>query len=210
MMWFMDDVKPVQVSSFGSDLQFRPENKPAGAGHTCMLDCPACIEEECMYSARKNYLEPEMHWMHYAFQHLQGRETPREDAHKSLLDPNNKFARCVWDCEHDLVDHQTVIVNFEDGVTGTFVLIGGSAKAERNIHIVGTKGEIKGVFQDSKYVIRKAAPNDTFEETRWLTAMVTFRLRWIFADVSSALRISILSMQQQTCLLTMQSGQDAM
>lgn len=165
MMWFMDDVKPVQVSSFGSDLQFRPENKPTGAGHTCMVDCPACIESECMYSARKNYLEPEMHWMHYAFQHLQGRDTPREEAHKSLLDPNNKFARCVWDCEHDLVDHQTVIVNFEDGVTGTFVLIGGSAKAERNIHIVGTKGEIKGVFQDSKYVIRKAAPNDTFEET---------------------------------------------
>lgn len=164
MMWFMEDIKPARVSSFGSDIQFQPGNKPDGAGCNCMLYCPADVEAECIYSARKNYLEPEMHWMHYAFQHLQGRDTSKEDARKSLMDPQNNFGRCVWDCKHDLVDHQTVIVNFENGVTGTFVLVGGSAKAERNIHIIGTKGEIKGVFQDSQYVIRKAAPNDTFEE----------------------------------------------
>ena len=38
-------------------------------------------------------------------------------------------------------------------------MIGGSAKSERNIHIVGTKGEIKGTFEDSRYVIRKMLPS---------------------------------------------------
>ena len=58
------------------------------------------------------------------------------------------------------MDHQTVIVNFANGATGTFSMIGGSAKSERNIHIVGTHGEIKGTFEDSRYVLRRMAPNE--------------------------------------------------
>ena len=38
-------------------------------------------------------------------------------------------------------------------------MIGGSAKSERNIHVVGTRGEIKGTFEDSRYVLRKMEPN---------------------------------------------------
>ena len=38
-------------------------------------------------------------------------------------------------------------------------MIGGSAKSERNIHIVGTMGEIKGTFEDSRYIVRKMAPS---------------------------------------------------
>jgi hypothetical protein len=47
-------------------------------------------------------------------------------------------------------------------------MVGGCAKPERNIHIVGTRGEIKGTFDDSRYVVRKMAPADSvlgFEET---------------------------------------------
>ena len=53
------------------------------------------------------------------------------------------------------MDHQSVLVNFESGATGTLNMIGGTAKAERNIHIIGTKGEIKGIFDDSVYEIRR-------------------------------------------------------
>ena len=37
-------------------------------------------------------------------------------------------------------------------------MVGGSAKPERNIHIVGTRGEIKGTFEDSKFVLRHMDP----------------------------------------------------
>ena len=38
-------------------------------------------------------------------------------------------------------------------------MVGGAARAERNIHIVGTLGEIKGTFEDSKYLVRQMTPN---------------------------------------------------
>ena len=38
-------------------------------------------------------------------------------------------------------------------------MVGGCAKPERNIHIVGTLGEIKGTFEDSRYVLRKMSPS---------------------------------------------------
>lgn len=165
MMWLKGGAKPVSVASFGSDFQFRPENKPEGAGNNCMIDCPKAIEEECIFSCRKNYLEPEMHWQPYVCRALEGGDTSYEACKKSLMEPDNNFGRCVWDCKHDVVDHQAVIVNFEDGVTGTFTLVGAVPRAERKLHITGTKGELKGVFEDSTFVIRKVAPNNTYEET---------------------------------------------
>ena len=37
-------------------------------------------------------------------------------------------------------------------------MVGGSARPARNIHILGTTGEILGVFEDSKFVVRKIDP----------------------------------------------------
>ncbi|MBQ4258722.1 MAG: Gfo/Idh/MocA family oxidoreductase [Lachnospiraceae bacterium] len=164
MMWMMGGVKPTSVASFGSDYQFKPENKPQGAGKNCMIDCPAAIEGKCAYSARKNYLEPEIKWKQYVYKCLEGQELTYENCKNSLMDPDNIFGKCVWDCEHDVMDHQTVIVNFENGVVGNFIMTGGSSRPERNIHIIGTKGEIKGIFQDSKFVIRKPQGGTGYEE----------------------------------------------
>ena len=70
---------------------------------------------------------------------------------------DNPYGKCVWDCERDgNVDHQALIINFASGATGTFSMVGGTAIPERNIHIVGTLGEIKGTFETSKYTIKKA------------------------------------------------------
>lgn len=164
MMWMMGGKKPVAVASFGSDYQFKPENKPQGAGKYCMLDCPAAVEEKCAYSARKNYLEPEIKWSQYVCRRLQGTELTYENCRNSLMDPENPYGRCVWDCEHDVMDHQSVIVNFENGAVGSFTMAGGAAKGERSIHIIGTKGEIKGILQESKFVIRKAKGGTSYGE----------------------------------------------
>ena len=167
MMWMNSGAKPVRVASFGSDLQFRPENKPTGAGTHCLLNCPPEVEKNCIYSARKNYLEPKIHWTQYVYRSIEGQELTDENCRKSLMDPENRFGQCVWNVPHDVVDHQSVIVQFSNGVLGTFSLVGGAAKPERKIHIVGTRGEIKGVFQDSKYVIRKPTDGNRYEETEY-------------------------------------------
>lgn len=154
MLWMMKETQPCAVASFGSDYQFGTDRKPEGAGNRCMTDCP--MASACYFSADSNYLAAER-WKQYVWKALEGELTDERKAESLRTD--NPYGKCVWDFERDgNVDHQTVIVNFANGATGTFSMVGGSAKSERNIHIVGTHGEIKGTFEDSHYVVRSMAP----------------------------------------------------
>lgn len=157
MMWMMKGTQPVSVASFGSDFQFGADRKPEGAGSQCLIDCP--LSKECCYSAESNYLT-HPRWGHYLWRCLDGEEDKSPERKRQSLETDNPYGNCVWDFERDgNVDHQTVMVNFANGAVGSFSMVGGSAKAERNIHIVGTKGEIKGTFEDSYYVLRRRDPN---------------------------------------------------
>ncbi len=157
LLWMMKETEPVAVSSFGSDFQFGTKRKPIGAGNRCMADCP--YVDECIFSAKANYLAAPR-WKQYVWKSLEGLGELTEEMKEKSLKTDNPYGKCVWDFERDgNVDHQTVIVNFSNGATGSFNMIGGSAKSERNIHIVGTKGEIKGTFEDSRYVVRTMVPD---------------------------------------------------
>lgn len=158
MMWMMEGVKPVELSSFGSDFLFKKDKKPNHAGKKCLVDCP--IEKDCIYSAKQNYLKPPYRWGFYVWESLEGMEVNDEIKENSLKE-DNPYGRCVWECERDgNVDHQSVLIHFENGATGTFNMIGNASRPERNIHIIGTKGEIKGIFDDSSLVIRKPCPQE--------------------------------------------------
>lgn len=155
MLWMMNETQPVSVASFGSDFQFGKERKPDGAGTRCMTDCP--YVDTCHFSAKSNSF---LKWSQYLWKCLEGKGELTDEMKENSLKTDNPYGKCVWDFERDgNVDHQTVMVNFANGATGTFSMVGGSAKSERNIHIVGTKGEIKGTFEDSRYVIRTMAPD---------------------------------------------------
>ncbi|WP_051620795.1 Gfo/Idh/MocA family protein [Paenibacillus sp. UNC451MF] len=151
MTWMNGDVNPVKVSSFGSLLQFRAENAPAGAGTRCLVDCS--IEESCPYSARKNYIEQRLWNAYVTYNKHLGVAVSDEELAESLR-TDSPYGRCVWHCDNDVVDHQTVIVEFSDGSTATHVMTGGVSKRGRSIHIIGTKGEIQGEMEEGAYVIR--------------------------------------------------------
>lgn len=153
LMWMKSGVAPRQIASFGSDFQFSLEKRPLGAGKRCLVDCP--LESECDYSAGKLCIDHPDRWGFYIWDELGRKGEPSlEDKIRSLR-TDNPYGLCAWDCGHENVDHQSVLINFQDGATGTLNMVGGAAKPERNIHIVGTKGEIKGVFDDSIIDIRK-------------------------------------------------------
>ena len=120
------------------------------------------MEKECPYSAKSCHVDTTW-FSQYVWKSLEDVEARGEltyDKKIESLSTDNPYGKCVWDFERDgNVDHQTIIFNFANGATGTFTLSGGSAKSERNIHIVGTKGELKGTFEDSKYVIRYRKPD---------------------------------------------------
>ena len=158
MMWMMAETRPVAVSSFGSKFQFKPENAPKEAGTRCLVD-------SCRYSAKRLYLDQPERWAFYIWDKLEGIENPTDEDRINLLKGDSNYGRCIYKCNNNVVDHQSVLVQFANGATGTHNMVGGSSKAQRHIHIVGTKGEIYGDFEESKYVVSKIHPTKTDERT---------------------------------------------
>lgn len=153
MMWLMQNTTPVSVSSVGSIFQFKPENAPEGAGTRCTVDCP--LVDTCRYSAKKIYLQHPNRWTCYAWADMEAKEDlTEEDRINSFLN-GNPYNRCIYKCDNTVVDHQSVLVNFKNGATGTHNLVGGAAKSQRKIHIIGAKGEISGVFEENKFTVSK-------------------------------------------------------
>src|SRR5690606_11589687 len=126
LVWMMGGVAPRAVASLGGRMFFREDKAPAGAGTLCLLDCP--IEESCLYSARKLYLDHPKRWRTYVWESIEHIADPTPEQKIESLRTDNPFARCVWKCDNDMVDHQSVLIEFENGTTATHNMIGGSAK----------------------------------------------------------------------------------
>lgn len=150
MMWLKGGA-PKSIASFGGRFLFRPEKAPKGAADRCM-DCP--VECACDYSAIKMYIDHPERWRFYVWTELEGKPDATIEDKIALLKGGSPFGRCVYACDNDCVDHQTVSIEFMDGATGSFNMIGASGKDERTLHIVGTRAELYGSFEDGVYTVR--------------------------------------------------------
>ena len=157
MMWMMAETEPEKITSFGGKYQFIPENAPEGAGTVCMKDCPHV--DTCVYSTKRLYIDHPDRWAFYVWDKLEHIENPTIEDKIALMKSDSPYARCIYKCDNDVVDHQSVLVNFESGATGTHNMVGGSSQSLRKIHIIGTKGEIFGNFEESKYTVLKINPS---------------------------------------------------
>ncbi len=153
MMWLMNETLPDTVSAHGSIYQFKKENAPENAGTVCMVDCP--LVDTCRYSSKKIYLEHPDRWTCYVWAQLETIENPTIEQKAELLKSGSPYGRCIYKSDNNVVDHQSVLVNFKNGATGTHNMVGGSAKSLRKIHIIGTKGEISGNFEENKFVVSR-------------------------------------------------------
>lgn len=157
IMWMMSETKPKQISSFGGKFQFKPENSPKEAGTICMKDCP--LVDTCVYSTKRLYIDHPDRWAFYVWDALEGKKNITIEDKIALMKSDNPYARCIYKCDNNVVDHQSVLINFESGATGTHNMVGGSAEPRREIHIIGTKGEIFGNFEESKFTVLKIDPS---------------------------------------------------
>jgi predicted dehydrogenase len=127
------------VSSFGSLVHFKPENKPDNSGMRC-VDCD--FEPYCPYSALKIYLrfleKGNTGWPVSVI-------TPdaTEKGIRQAL-KEGPYGRCVYDCDNDVVDHQVVNMEFEGNLTATFTMTAFTKARPRETKIFGTHGEIYG------------------------------------------------------------------
>ena len=127
-----------RVHSFGSLTYFTRENCPEGAPDYCVQGCPH--SDECCYDAIKVYVKDEENlWFREAC--TQKKKPTNEEVMEAIS--TNNYGRCVFKCDNNVVDHQVVNLEFEDGATVSFNMCAFNAKG-RSIRIMGTKGELVG------------------------------------------------------------------
>jgi predicted dehydrogenase len=139
--WLAD--RPARrVASFGGLAHYRAEQAPAGAPERCTDGCPA--QADCPHDAVRFYVGPDdglaRHWPW-----VDVSPDPSRDARRRALE-TGRYGRCVYRCDNDALDHQTVAIEFEGGLTASFALHGLAAQEQRTIRVTGTRGELRGLL----------------------------------------------------------------
>ena len=118
-------------------------------GHRCLVDCK--IEDTCPYSAAKIYLRDE-EWYSDTIRKVVALEATPEALTEALK--TGLYGRCVYRCDNNVVDHQVVNLQFEDGVTASFTMCAFTQSGSRVMNIMGTKGQIVCDMEKSEIEVR--------------------------------------------------------
>lgn len=141
LLWLMNK-SCVRVSSTGSLFEFNSAKAPAGAAKRCLDGCAA--KENCPYDAEKIYIDHALVKKDFASWTLPvlALDPTRENVLQALK--TGPYGRCVYACDNNVVDHQAVNMEFEDGSVASFVMCGLTHECSREIRVMGTRGDIVG------------------------------------------------------------------
>ena len=137
---FWNMARPVsRLHSFGFLNHFRPENAPEGATQRCTDGCPAA--EQCPFDARPLYLNME----NEGFPVVTIAEDLSLAGRQHALE-TGPYGRCVYQCDNNVVDHQTVNMEFEGGTSVVLFMHGHSHEETRTMRYDGTRATLRGKF----------------------------------------------------------------
>ena len=147
-----------RVSSFGGLHLFRRDKAPAGSAGRCV----DCAVEGCPFNAVDYYLgrfrESGNDWP----QNVVAFEPTEEKLLAALRD--GPYGRCVYRCDNDVVDHQVVNLELEDGATVSLTMTAFTAHEGRLIRVGGTKGELYGDMDAQTIrVMRYGQPDEVID-----------------------------------------------
>ena len=152
------DRKCKKIQSFGSLRHFKASEKPAGAADRC-VDCPAAIESRCPYSALKIYFRDRFDCGHKLWPvNVLTSDVTEENLMEALK--TGPYGRCVYACDNDVVDTQTVNMLFEDDTTVSMTMTAFDFHSARKSRIFGTRGQIE---TDSRIIKIREFANETEE-----------------------------------------------
>lgn len=157
--WFAGS-RAVRVSSFGRQSFFNAHHAPPGAPPRCTDGCP--VQSTCEFDAVKQYIAPGRpsiplsllsgmsfravadYFGEPRFRTLAStivRDIGEENVMKALKE--GPHGRCVFRCDNDVMDHQSVNIEYENEVTVSFSLSAFSLIWERTCNFHGVQGEIR-------------------------------------------------------------------
>ena len=141
------------LHSYGDLNYFKKENAPEGAPSRCLEGCPHSAK--CPFCAQKIYLTEFTGWPVNVITtdlSLEGRIKALE---------TGPYGRCVFRCDNNVVDHQTVSMRFANGVTANFIMSGFTMEIHRSISLFGTEGEINGDMEANTIRVNEFRFRDT-------------------------------------------------
>ena len=156
----------LKVQSFGSLDYFRAENAPAGSAGRCLDGC-AC-QAECPYDCEKIYITSPRTGVHGG-----GKEwpcgvlvnDPTEEKLREAL-KTGPYGRCVFRCDNDVVDHQTVNLEFAGNIHATFTMTAFTQTCHRTIKVTGTLGEVEGDMAGQTLTLRRFGQQEEVIDVR--------------------------------------------
>ncbi|PID79991.1 hypothetical protein CSB20_08590 [bacterium DOLZORAL124_64_63] len=138
LVWLMGS-RCKAVSSFGRLSYFNEKHAPEGAAERCTSGCPHAEPQggNCMYDTHL-YLGKHERWLDMVY------PDPAKRSREEVLEwlETSKWGRCAWKCDNDVVDHQVVNMDFENGSTASLTMT--AFDCGRSIEIHGTKGTLRG------------------------------------------------------------------
>ena len=150
LIYWLLEKKCIHISSYASLEHFTLKNKPDGASNRC-LTCS--VEANCPYSARKIYLTKNTNWMISMI----STDLSYKSRYKALKE--GPYGRCVYNCDNNVPEVQTVMMEFEDNIEVNFALTAFSNEISRTSKIFGTKGEIRADLEHDRIEVYKFANN---------------------------------------------------
>jgi predicted dehydrogenase len=141
------------VASSGGLRHFRPENAPAGAPRRCTDGCP--VADECPFYAPRYYLHRLAEVDGVPVSAITADPSPEGRLRALRTGP---YGRCVYRCDNDVADHQSVLLEFENGVVATLTVSAFTADNTRTIKLMGTRGEIRGRLDTGEIQLRPFTP----------------------------------------------------
>ncbi len=150
--------KCTKISSFGSLKYFNEENAPEGAPKYCLEGCPA--EATCPYHAKTVYMQTKAP-IDLFRSVVVGHPGPTDEEVIAAIE-KGPYGRCVFRCDNDVVDHQTVSMEFEGGVTAVFTMCSFTPRIARTIKLMYTNGIIEGDLEGG-YTVTNFTTGETKE-----------------------------------------------
>ncbi|MCB0053729.1 MAG: hypothetical protein KDE24_29765, partial [Caldilinea sp.] len=146
-----------RLSSVGSLKYYRSESVGPEIPLRCTDGCP--IEAECPFSAIGIYLDYDRTFPDARRRLIEGGFDPEAPPYWpfNVISPDvsragrqqaietGPYGRCVFHCDNDVVDHQTVLMELESGASVTMVMHGHSNQEHRSMRYDGTKGTLRAV-----------------------------------------------------------------
>jgi predicted dehydrogenase len=143
LAWLVGE-RAARVASSGALSHYCPSGAPAGVPERCTDGCP--IQADCPHDAVRFYAGPD----EQLARHWPWSDVSLDPAREARLHAlrTGRYGRCIYRCDNDVLDHQSVSVEFASGITASFGLHGFANAERRTVRLSGTRGEIRGVLHD--------------------------------------------------------------